>query len=116
MKIPTAPGGNRSPEEYEIMKIDEKIDIFSTANVLYSILTGKRPWEHKLRREIRTNVMDGKKPPIDDIYRKPGTVDAALADIIDNAYIYDPTERWSADAIAQKLEYLLQNSSVRRRL
>ena len=52
LKIPSAPGGNRSPEEYELMKVDEKIDIFSTAHVLYGILTGKRPYENMARKVL----------------------------------------------------------------
>ncbi len=115
LKIPSAPGSNRSPEEYELMKIDEKIDIYSTANVLYGILTGQKPYESKMRREIRKNVMDGVIPHIDEEFRVPGTVDAVLVEIIENTYSRDPEKRWSASTVVNKLESLQQISSIRRR-
>ncbi len=108
LRIPSAPGGHRSPEEYELMKIDEKADVYSTANVLYGILTGKRPYENKLRREIRRNVMNAKKPEIPKDFLKAGTNEAALGEIIDNAYSFDPKDRWSASKIVELLESMLE--------
>jgi hypothetical protein len=120
LKIPSAPGGNRSPEEYELLKIDEKIDLYSAANVMYGILTGHRPHENKLKNELRKMVMKGKKPEIHKDFRKPGTIEAVLADIVDNAYSLDPKARWSAKKVVEKLESVLENEhknsvSLRRR-
>ena len=115
LRIPSAPGGNRSPEEYELMKINEKIDIFSTAHVLYGILTGQRPFNNMIRKDMKRNVMKGEKPEISKEFRKPSTVDAALADIVDNAYSFDPEERWSAATIIEKLESLKKSSLRSRR-
>ena len=107
IKIPSAPGANRSPEEYERMKIDEKIDIYSSANILFTILTGKKAWDTDRREEIAKKVMKGLRPQIEEKYRIPGTYDAGLADIIMNAYDADPKKRISAKQIVQKLENIL---------
>lgn len=111
----SAPGANRSPEEYELLRIDEKIDIYSVANVLYGILTGTKPYENKLRREITKYVMSGKRPEIDPSFRKSGTVDGVLVEIIENAYSLNPEKRWGASTIVQKLESLQDKSSLRRK-
>jgi serine/threonine protein kinase len=108
VKIPSAPGLNRSPEEYEKYKIDEKIDIYSTANILFRILTGKRPWMGLLRKEQQSKIIKGMKPPIDEKFLVPGTIEAELADIINHAYEYDPKERWSASQIVETLESILK--------
>ena len=121
LKIPSAPGAHRSPEEYELLKIDEKIDLYSVANVLYGILTGRKPYENKLRRDIKKNVMKGQSPDIENDFRKPGTYDALLVQIIENAYSLDPKKRWSAKEVVEKLERVLDVKSdggmnrVRRR-
>jgi serine/threonine protein kinase len=39
-----APGTSRSPEEYSKSEQDEKLDIFSMANVFYAILVGRKVW------------------------------------------------------------------------
>lgn len=109
IRIPSAPGGNRSPEEYELTRIDTKADVFSTANVLFGILTSQRPWSEGkdkdvLKNDVRKNIMKGNKPPIDDKFRVPGTLDAMFADVILKAYEYDPDKRYSAAQILQELK------------
>jgi len=111
--IQSAPGANRSPEEYEQLKLDEKIDIFSTANILYSILTGSRPWGEGLKRlEISKAVMKKERPRIDARFRRKGTLDAVLAELIDNMYEYDPVRRYSAKKGVEILENALETGST----
>ena len=105
LKIPSAPGAFRSPEEYELQKIDTKADVFSAANILYGVLTGKKPWAEDLMTiDIQKRVMKGIKPQLEERYLRPGTVDAALSEIILKAYEYNPKDRWSAAQIIQELE------------
>ena len=59
--------------------------------------------------------MKGEMPEIGKEFRKPRTVDAAIADIVDNVYSYDPKERWSAATIVEKLESLKKSSLRNRR-
>jgi serine/threonine protein kinase len=108
VKIPSAPGGHRSPEEYDLMHIDEKVDLFSVGNVLYTILTGKIPWENRDRVDIQRNVRMGNIPDVDDEYRDEGSLDAYLLDIIENVFETDPAKRKSARVIVEELEALLE--------
>jgi len=107
VKIPSAPGGHRSPEEYEHYKVDEKIDIFSTANVLFAILTREKAWNTSKKLEIAKGVMKGTRPQIKQKYREPGSLDAALAEIILKAYNADPKQRPTAKQSVEILSHLL---------
>ena len=105
VKIPSAPGGSRSPEEYELLKIDTKIDIFSTGNILFNILTGKEPWGRGLMKlDVQKKVKKGILPEISDDFSRPGTIDAELAEIVIKAYTFKPEDRWNATKIIQELE------------
>lgn len=105
VKIPSAPGGSRSPEEYELLKIDTKIDIFSTGNILFNILTGKEPWGRGLMKlDVQKKVKKGILPEISDDFSRPGTIDAELAEIVMKAYTFKPEDRWNATKIIQELE------------
>ena len=106
VKIPSAPGANRSPEEYSQMKLTEKIDVYSGANVLYGILTGRRHFADSSNRSIKKLVMNGQKPPIPDEFKIEPS-DKALADLIGRAYERNPQRRISASEMVQELENLL---------
>ena len=106
VKIPSAPGANRSPEEYSQMKLTEKIDVYSGANVLYGILTGNRHFADRNNRSIKKLVMNGQKPPIPDEFKIEPS-DKALADLIGRAYERNPQRRISASEMVQELEKLL---------
>ena len=106
VKIPSAPGANRSPEEYSQMKLTEKIDVYSGANVLYGILTGRRHFADSNNRSIKKLVMNGQKPPIPDEFKVEPS-DKALADLIGRAYERNPQRRISAGEMVQELEKLL---------
>ena len=64
VRIPSAPGANRSPEEYRGVTITEKADVYSSAHVLYGILMGKRHWEGDMTSTIKENVKRGRMPPV----------------------------------------------------
>lgn len=108
VKIPSAPGANRSPEEYEMETLTEKLDIYSAGNVLYEILTGEEPWSNMRTSEIKSKLKKGKKPHISENYLVPNTIDAKLAALIDLAYEHDPSNRISASELVIELESILQ--------
>ena len=115
VKIPSAPGGNRSPEEYELYKIDTKIDIFSTGNVLFNILTGEEPWGRGVMKlDVQRNVKKGILPEISEEYRKPGTIDNELAELVIQAFAFKPENRWTAAQFVDKLEKIKKEYSVPR--
>jgi len=101
-RISTAPGNFRSPEEYNKKELDAKLDVYSLANVLYSILTGRMP-----RGRTPEAVVNGTIPVIPDDFRQPGTIDEAMSELIYRAYKFDPKERISASELVTELEKLM---------
>jgi len=106
--IGSAPGSSRSPEEYSMEALSEKLDIYSAGNVLYGIITGNRPWNNERGKHVKSDTQKGKRPHVDDAIRNAvGTVDAELTRLLDRAYEHDPTKRASAREIVDELEKLL---------
>jgi Protein kinase domain len=106
-RIPSAPGRHRSPEEYEDKELTEQLDTYSTANVLYGVLTGTEPWAELPSSQVKRAVKHGLKPPIDEKFRVPGTINAMLADLVEQAYEHDPLVRITAPALVAELEMAL---------
>lgn len=100
-RIPSAPGKARSPEEYADEELDEKIDVFSAGNILYTLLTGDKKWSDYSTAEIKDFVRRGVVPVI-ELAIDPGLVDVAYA-----AFEKDPLKRPSAMDLARRIELLL---------
>lgn len=86
--------------------LTEKLDVYSLANVLYTILTGEEPWSKKRLSDIKKLVKQGSKPPYADKFLIANTSDARLAALIDLAYERDPVTRISATELVNELELL----------
>lgn len=115
IRIPSAPGGSRSPEEYAKRDLTEKMDVYSVANVLYGILTGTKPYGGMTSSQIQTVVKEGKIPPLEVRYRREGTSDEKLAYLTERAYEFDPRKRISARVLAEELERLVNEEEEKRR-
>jgi serine/threonine protein kinase len=108
LHIPSAPGKWRSPEEYASQDLDEKLDVYSLANVYYGILTGEQPWDKWSVAETKQFVMKGTKPFIPYLNSKNVShTDMVLATLTNRAYELDPSKRVSAAEIVATLEDLL---------
>lgn len=114
LMIPSAPGKARSPEEYEGEQLDEKLDIYSIANVYFEILTGATPWRTKTADETQRLVKQGVKPLIRDEFRKPGTPDEFLAELTIKAYSLASKDRPSAAQLVDAIERYLNESSSKK--
>jgi len=65
VRIPSAPGTSRSPEEYAKTTLTSKADLYSAANILFAILVGKKPWgDDTLPTIIKTRIEKGEIPDI----------------------------------------------------
>jgi hypothetical protein len=87
----------RSPEEYRGDSIDEKIDVFSMGNNIYTLLTGLWPYgypDHSYSYAI-TRVQDGIFPHLDPRYAtgELGLVESRLAAIMVRMWAHDPVDR-----------------------
>eukprot|EP00977_Amphora_coffeiformis_P009868 scaffold2276_cov160-Amphora_coffeaeformis.AAC.6 len=105
--IPTAPGKSRSPEEYKEDYLDEKLDVYSGANVLYGILTGQKAWYTLSTSETKKYVKSGAIPIIPNSLRQPDTLDGVLANLTEMAYEVDPSKRISAHQLVVELGHAL---------
>ncbi len=99
-------GGDwRAPEEYVDNPLDEKIDVFSYGNNVYSLLTGLFVfYEEKNYKKIKKMILNGKKAHIDDVYRSGGAIERKLVEIIEKCWTFDPTERPSIFEIIDDLQ------------
>lgn len=102
--IPTAPGKNRSPEEYKEDYLDEKLDVYSGANILYGIITGQRAWSQFSSTDTKKYVKEGAIPFIPNEFRQANPLNAALANVTELAYEVDPAKRISAREAVIELE------------
>ena len=111
IKIPSSPGLSRSPEEYEGNELDEKLDVYSLANIFFSILFGQKAWMIEGKRSAKKLIMDGKKPQMKHL--EPGTSDSSLAVLMNMAYEVNPAERISAWDLVNELETLVNDERAR---
>jgi len=108
MKIATASGRSRSPEEYRFTALTEKMDVFSLGHVLFNILTGSRPLNHLSTSMFKKDIIEGIKPFIDHIYKQKPS-DAAIANLISRTYTLNPVNRINTSELVFELEKLANN-------
>ena len=101
--IPSAPGKARSPEEYADQTLTQQIDVYSTANVLYYIMTGEHAWYGLSLEEVKQAIRKGGRPNTQDLAR-PGSSDAVIVSVIQKAYDPDPKKRVTAKQMLEELE------------
>jgi serine/threonine protein kinase len=109
IRIPSAPGLSRAPEEYALDPLTEALDVYSLGNVLYEILMGKKPYDDWGSNRVKAAIRKGMKPEIPEEYRQDPS-DAALAVLIHLCLEHDVSTRISAPDLVQELERLVQNA------
>jgi hypothetical protein len=112
IRIPQAPGKDRAPEEYKEEELNEKMDVYSVANVFYNIMTGELPWSSWSTLETKKMVKKGVIPFIPEEFREPGSLDMVLTNLTERAYTNDPKDRISAAGLVTALQDLLANSTM----
>lgn len=99
----------RSPEEYFDHGLNEKVDVYSLGNNMYSLLTGLYPFfDEEHTKQIQERVKAGEKPYIDQRYNESSMAEAKLAEIIDRCHSYDPDDRPSIFEIVEFLRDALK--------
>jgi serine/threonine protein kinase len=120
VRIPTAPGLNRSPEEYAGRNLTQQIDIFSLGHVLFEIWTGTQSWSDVGGKRIRQQVQEGQLPPgVEKLLQankdkaaplQQSSLDQLMGRLIASCYKVDPAERITATELVAELEALIKLS------
>ena len=114
--IPSAPGIARAPEEYDMTNLSEKLDIYSSGNILYEIITGNHIWDSERNKNTRAAIQRGERPQVNATIRNATrTVDAELTLLLDRLYEHDPKKRPSAKEVVNELENMLDREMNRKR-
>ncbi len=105
------PGGGdwRAPEEYLDDALDEKIDVFSFGNNLYSLLTGAFVYYFEDDyKKIKQMVIHGNMTVIDPVYRSRSYVEGKLVEIIEKCWAYKVNDRPSIFQVIDELKVVKQ--------
>ena len=106
------PGGGdwRAPEEYADDPLNEKIDVWSFGNNVYSVLTGLFVyyWEMDSKKDtnyknIKKIILEGELTPIDPVYRTRNFIEGKLVEIIEKCWKHEPDDRPSIFEIVKEL-------------
>lgn len=94
----------RSPEEYRGDDIDEKVDVYSMGNNLYTLMTGFWPFyeEHSYSPVIR-KVKKRERPYIDDRWKTHSNVEAKFVELMGQMWEHKPEDRPDIFAVLQVL-------------
>ena len=108
--MPKNPGRYRSPEEYNYEYLNEKIDVYSLGNAIWSIFTIRPLFEGKKNTEVYEIVGKGKRPHIP----KQSWKDKALAMIeaMNMCFEFYPQKRASSKDLELFLRGKLEEYNV----
>ena len=108
-RIPSAPGKSRSPEEYLYEALDEKLDIYSVGNILYTILTKREAWDGYNGVVAQSRIQEGAIPETvsNAVQDLPNSAQELLVNVTKRAYSFDPKRRFSAKELVDELERIL---------
>jgi serine/threonine protein kinase len=125
IRIPTAPGLYRSPEEYAGRNLTEQIDMFSLGHVLFEIWTGTEPWDDTGKKRVRQHVQDGQLPAgvvqllhnaEDKVVVEKSNVlaslDRSMGRLLVKCYKVNPKERISASELVAELEGMRRSTTI----
>lgn len=102
---PVAKGKWRSPEEYKLMPLNEKLDVYSLSLVLWSIASRVKPFENRTREQVYERVPKGARPPIEAMNSYP----KAMQDLIVRCWDAHPKRRPSANLLAHEIDKILSD-------
>jgi len=96
------PGKYRSPEEYNYTDQNEMVDVYSTGNILYSLLTEAWPFEKNETKDAQKEIKQGGRPFLPDFSTDP--VSNALANLVRLCWRQNPDERPSGSDMVNILD------------
>jgi len=92
----SAHGNVRSPEEYANKAVDEKIDVYSFGNVIFSLLSGKEPYDDFSDDLLLSDtIVEGILPKMNGRIKGHSFAESVLFAIMQRCYVYNPENRIS---------------------
>lgn len=105
-------GWYRSPEEINEELVNEKIDVYSFGNILFTILSGERPYDH-FDDDIgyHRQIIDG-KPPFNDFTLNPKDfAEEAISQVMIKCFEHCPEERIDIFEIVKLLREAVEENN-----
>lgn len=111
-------GNFRSAEEYQKgINVDEKADVYTFGNILFTLLTGLYPFYSDFEDEVIMNkTMAGIQPHIDPRYQDRSLIEGRMVDIMFQCLKLDMNERVSIFTVAKHLRETLRMYEASERL
>eukprot|EP00644_Phytophthora_capsici_P016479 jgi/Phyca11/529954/estExt2_fgenesh1_pm.C_PHYCAscaffold_520023 len=100
-----AKGKWRSPEEYQHLRLDEKLDIYSLSLVMWALRAREKPFRALEREEVYEKVPAGFRPAIEAMSDYP----QQMQDLIIRGWDTDPKKRPTAAEMADEIDRILQS-------
>ncbi|GMF39170.1 unnamed protein product [Phytophthora lilii] len=105
-----AKGKWRSPEEYQHMRLDEKLDIYSLSLVLWAMRARVKPFTMLEREEVYKQVPTGVRPSLEEM----GDYPQQMQDLIVRGWDTDPKKRPTAKEMADEIDQILKTYEANR--
>ncbi|KAL4147089.1 hypothetical protein PRNP1_010845 [Phytophthora ramorum] len=99
-----AKGKWRSPEEYQHLQLDEKLDIYSLSLVLWALRARVKPFRMLEREKVYQAVPTGVRPPVSAMSDYP----QQMQDLIVRGWDTDPKKRPTAKEMADEINRILE--------
>jgi len=108
------PGKNRSPEEYiKGTPLNEKIDVYSLGNILYSILMGEKVFKDIDKKNVYQMVSDGVVPIIpSERLNAFHPMETAVVEAMKMCHVYDSALRSTAKDVETYLSGKLREYDI----
>ena len=101
----------RAPEEYADGPLNEKIDVWSLANILYVLLTGLPPFYTENDTDVVKKVVRrGRTAFIDPQFRDRSFGERKLAEIIPLCWEFDPDKRIDVFGVVKLLRKAIEEN------
>ena len=103
-------GGFKTPEEHRVDYLDESVDIWKMGSLIFTVLTGLKPYYDSASRDEKWARIDaGEVPQLDPRYETRSWIEGRLVEIMRRCHVVHPTGRAT---IFQVVEHLRETKRV----
>jgi len=101
-----------APEEINGSLVDESADVHTFGKIMYIILTGRKPYYHKMNDDAAYKAIgEGEFPYVDPRFRTRSAVERRFVEIMEKTWRREPSERPSIFDVIKELQAVSAESS-----